>query len=102
MAVAKKSLTLIIFAALGILFVIFITPKIIQIQSLQRRSDNLEAETAKLRAQDAALEAELRLLRDDPVYVEKVAREKFNKAKEGEIVYKVVRESSPTGKTDQR
>lgn len=94
MAAAKKSVTVVIFAVLGVLFVVFLTPKLIQIQSLQKRSDKLERETAGLRAKDRALETELRLLRDDPVYVEKVAREKFNKAKEGEIVYKVVREEN--------
>ncbi len=94
MAAAKKSITIVVFAILGVLFVVFITPKLIQIQSLQQRSDKLGVETARLKEQDKALETELRLLRDDPVYVEKVAREKFNKAKEGEIVYKVVREEN--------
>ncbi len=103
MAAAKKSLTVFIFAVLGVLFVVFITPKIIQIRSLQKRSENLEEENTRLKAQDAALESELRLLRDDPVYLEKVAREKFNKAKEGEIVYKVVRETDTSAaKADHR
>ncbi len=93
MATAKKSITIIIFSVLAVLFVVFITPKLFRIRGLQERSNNLDAETARLRAEGAALEAELRLLRDDPVYLEKVAREKFNKAKEGEIVYRVVRES---------
>ena len=88
----KKSATVVMFALLFILFIVFLTPKLVRIENLARRSDNLEQEILKLKAQDQALESELRMLRDDPVYVEKVAREKFNKAKEGEIVYKVVRE----------
>ena len=88
----KKPVTAVLFILLFVLFVIFIIPRLAQIQALQKRSDNLEREIARLKAQDASLEGELRLLRDDPVYIEKVAREKFNKAKEGEIVYKVVRE----------
>ena len=100
---AKKSVTLIFFAGLGVLFVVFLTPKLLQIEKLQRRSDALEAEVARLKAEDTALEAQLRLLRDDPVYLEKIAREKFNKAKEGEIVYKVVREDKTVaGKSGQR
>ena len=99
----KRSATLIFFAGLGILFVVFLVPKLIQIEKLQRRSDTLEAEVARLKAEDAALETQLRLLRDDPVYLEKIAREKFNKAKEGEIVYKVVREDkTAAGKSGQR
>ena len=86
------------FALLLVLFVVFLTPKLIRIENLARRSDNLEQEIQKLKVQNNALETELRMLRDDPVYVEKVAREKFNKAKEGEIVYKVVREGQ-TAKT---
>lgn len=88
----KRSATAVVLVLLFVLFVIFITPKLLQIESLSRRSDNLEREIAQLRQQGSALETELRLLRDDPIYVEKVAREKFNKVKEGEIVYKVVRE----------
>ena len=96
----KKPVTAIFFILLFVLFVIFISPKIIRIGNLSRRSDNLENEITRLKAEDKSLETELRLLRDDPVYVEKVAREKFNKAKEGEIVYKVVREGQNT-KTGQ-
>lgn len=92
----KRPVTVVVFALLFGLFVIFITPKILQIESLTRRSENLEREISDLKRQDKELETELRLLRDDPVYVEKVAREKFNKAKEGEIVYKVVREGQTT------
>ena len=63
-----------------------------KVQSLKARSENLDAEIRKLRVQNKALETELKMLREDPVYIEKVARSKFNKAKEGEIVYKVVRD----------
>jgi cell division protein FtsB len=59
---------------------------------LSARSENLEKELSQLKYQNLALENELRLLKNDPVYLEKVAREKFKKAKQGEIVYKVVRE----------
>ena len=96
MSKIKKPVTAVLFILFFVLFIIFIIPKLVQIESLQRRSDNLEQELARLKAQDTSLEAELRLLRDDPVYVEKVAREKFNKAKEGEIVYKVVRAGQNT------
>ena len=88
----KKPVTAVFFILLFILFIIFISPKIAKVENLKERSRNLEEEVTRLRIQNRDLETELRLLRDDPVYVEKVAREKFNKAKEGEIVYKVVRE----------
>ena len=67
-----------------------------QVQKLKERSRGLEQELRNLKKQNDTLERELRLLRDDPVYLEKVARAQFNKAKEGEIVYKVVREGENT------
>ena len=85
-----------IFAALALLFVILLTPRMLQVQKLKQRSAGLEQELRGLKKQNDALERELRLLRDDPVYLEKVARQQFNKAKEGEIVYKVVREGENT------
>ena len=73
-------------------------PHAIQLQKLNERSAELEKELRALKKQNELLESELRLLRDDPVYLEKVARAQFNKAKQGEIVYKVVREGQNTQK----
>ncbi len=81
-----------LFTIFFILFVIFLMPKVVQVGQLQARSDNLTQELQRLRVENKRLETELRLLREDPVYLEKVARHKFNKAKDGEIVYKVVHE----------
>lgn len=72
-------------------FAILLAPRVMQVRSLRSRSENLEKELNGLRKENQDLENQLRLLREDPVYLEKVAREKFNKAKQGEIVYKVVR-----------
>ncbi|OGW92132.1 MAG: hypothetical protein A3D28_02610 [Omnitrophica bacterium RIFCSPHIGHO2_02_FULL_63_14] len=84
----------VIILALFALFFLFLTPKVIHVRELQGRSDRLTQEIRRLKRQNATLESELKALREDPVYLERVAREKFNKAKEGEIVYKVVRERS--------
>lgn len=93
----KKPGTLLFFVAvfLGLLFtlfVVFLVPKVIQNQKLEQRGRDLDGEIKKIKLENFKLENELRLLREDAVYLEKVAREKFNKAREGEIVYKVVRE----------
>ena len=76
----------------AVCFILFLVPKILHVCTLQTREQGLAAEVRRLQLQNQALENELRMLRDDPVYLEKVARGKLNKAKEGEIVYKVVRE----------
>ncbi|MBI3252694.1 MAG: septum formation initiator family protein [Candidatus Omnitrophica bacterium] len=88
----KKPATALVFILLFILFLILLAPQVMQVRSLKARSQNLETEIKKLELENRSLENELRLLREDPVYLERVAREKLNKAKEGEIVYKVVRE----------
>lgn len=91
--VLRKPVTALLLALAVVLFTISLVPGILRIKNLNNRVGQLEQELAKLRSEDKALETELRLLRDDPVYLEKVARAQFNKAKQGEIVYKVVREN---------
>ena len=94
----KKPATAVVFISLLVIFIILLTPRVLQNEVLKSRSENLEKELGQLKLQNQQLETELRLLRDDPVYLEKVARQKFNKAKRGEIVYKVVREGENTQK----
>jgi cell division protein FtsB len=93
----KRPGAILVFLLLLIVFAILLAPRVIQVQSLKIRSENLEIELRKIKQENQNLETQLRLLREDPVYLEKVARVKFNKAKQGEIVYKVVRE----GETSQ-
>ena len=94
----KKSGTVFIFlVSLGV-FAVLLFPKVMNIRKLESRSESLEKELTKVKSENKALEDELHLLRDDPVYLEKVAREKFNKAKQGEIVYKIVREGDEVKK----
>ena len=64
------------------LCVVVLTPSVIRVENLKTRSRGLETELRKLQEENLKLENELRLLRQDPVYLEKVARRKFNKAKE--------------------
>ena len=92
----QKPATVVVFAVLGAFFVAFITPRMVQVQKLRERSEALDKELRGLKKQNDQLEQELRMLRDDPVYLEKVARAQSNKAKQGEIVYKIVREDLNT------
>jgi cell division protein DivIC len=91
-----KATTALLFIGLTALFVVLLTPRVLEVQRLRERSEKLDRELRDLKKQNDMLEVELRLLKDDPVYLEKVARNQFNKAKEGEIVYKVVREGQNT------
>ena len=92
----ERPASLAVFGVLLVVFVALLTPRMFEVQKLKKRSADLEQQLRDLKKQNDALEGELRMLRDDPVYLEKVARAQFNKAKEGEIVYKVVREGQNT------
>lgn len=46
-------------------------------------------EILRLRRERAQLLREKKLLLEDPIYLEKVAREKMGLIKEGEVVYKI-------------
>ncbi len=92
----KRPAAVFVFLVFLALFLALLTPRLIQVQSLKSRGENLQKELIKLRRENQALENELHLLREDPVYLEKVARVKLNKAKQGEIVYKIVREGDNT------
>ena len=89
----KKPASAVIYGLLILLFIVITAPRVVQIWKLRERSEGLEAELEKLKKENQGLENELRLLREDPTYLEKVARERFNKARQGEIVYKVVRDN---------
>lgn len=92
MSSGKNTTAVVVLILLGAVFIALLAPRVIQVSKLRERSDKLERELRELKKQNNELETELRLLKDDPVYLEKVARSQFNKAKEGEVVYKVVRE----------
>ncbi len=77
------------------LFLLVFLPKMSHVCALRERSENLGNELEGLKKKNDALREELYLLEKDPFYLEKVARDKFNKVKQGEIVYKVVRPAKP-------
>ena len=87
----KRPSSIVMFVLVVVLCVVLLTPKFIQVMELNQRSQNFEMDLKKLRYQNRLLERELKLLQEDPVYLEKVAREELSKAKQGEIVYKIVR-----------
>ena len=87
----RKPSTVLLCAALLGGFMLLLAPRIVHVEKLKARSRDLNQEVVRLKKENLELESELYLLREDPVYLEKVARGKFNKAKEGEIIYKVVR-----------
>ena len=72
------------------LLMYLLIPAFWKVYKLNVQKSELEAEIRDLSAKNQVLELKLKLLRDDPVYVEYMARKKFRQAKEGEVVYKLV------------
>ena len=73
-----------------IVFFIIFLPSYTKIQDLKQRNIELEQEIKRLQTQQEKLKRERRLLFEDPVYSEKIAREKMGIAKEGEVIYRIV------------
>lgn len=67
-----------------------VAPAFFKLAKLKHQRKELSQEIRELNARNQKLENELRLLREDPVYLEYIARKKFKKAKEGEVIYRIV------------
>ncbi len=89
----KNALWIFVFA-IGML-VVFL-PSYTTMQDLQQRNHEYEQQIAYLKAKQIKLIEEKRLLLEDPVYLEKVAREKMGLIKEGEVIYKITPAPSAT------
>lgn len=59
-------------------------------QQLKVKNENYRQEIISLKQKNAQLQEENQRLEHDPVYLEKVAREKMGLVKEGEVVYRML------------
>lgn len=71
------------------ILIIFL-PSYTKLQDLRTRNFEYESEIERLKADNARLYDEKQRLEHDPVYLEKVARERMGLAKEGEVLYKIM------------
>ncbi len=81
----KNALWLFAFAVFAL--VIFL-PSYTKMQDLLQINDDYKKEILQLKKDNAKLKQEEQMLRHDPDYLEKVAREKMGLIKEGETIYK--------------
>ncbi len=72
-----------------VIFVVFL-PSYTQMQDLKQKNAEYKRQIEQLLVKNAQLKEEKRLLQEDPVYLEKVAREKMGLIREGEVVYKIM------------
>ena len=69
---------------------VFYLPSYVKMQDLHERNRVQEKRIKELERDNVHLEEERRRLTDDPVYFEKIAREKMGIIKDGEVIYKIV------------
>ena len=85
--IIKKAFWL--FGIAVILLIIFL-PSYTKLQELRDRNRDLETQIKKLAKENYSLQQELKRIENDPVYQEKIAREKMGVVRKGEIPFKIV------------
>ena len=73
---------------IGIALFIFL-PSFSQLQDLRQKNIDFAREIKRLAQENKQLSEEKRRLEQDPIYFEKVAREKMGLIREGEVVYRM-------------
>lgn len=69
-------------------------PSYTRMQDLSQKNLEYKDQIEHLKKKNIQLKEEKRLLDEDPVYLEKVAREKMGLVREGEVVYQMVPEGA--------
>ena len=80
------------FGIVVFLLIIFL-PGYTKLQELRDRNRDLEIKIKQLRIENSLLEQELKRAENDPLYQEKVVREKMGVVRRGEIPLKIVPEN---------
>ncbi len=82
---------------LTVLILALFFPAFGKMNEIRNKNRQYEQQISELTLKNNELKKELRLLKEDPVYLEKVAREKMGLIKEGEVIYKI----TPAATEDQ-
>ena len=73
-----------------VLLLIIFLPGYTKLQELRDRNRDLETKIKKLVRENVLLQQELKRIENDPVYQEKIARDKMGVVRKGEIPIKIV------------
>lgn len=90
--VKRKRRRIVIWSVIGIAVLTLITGNygFYQIYKINREKRELEQEIARLKLEQEELIRDRERLKNDLIYIEKVAREKYSMVREGEQVYQVI------------
>ena len=75
------------------LIAVLFFPTYSKVQKLRAKDRALSKQVDQLKIENERLTQENRMLKEDPVYIEEVAREKLKVARENEIVFRVINEN---------
>ncbi len=91
-----------LFIATIVILVVFL-PSYTMMQDLKQRNEAYKGQIETIKLKNAQLRREKIRLEDDPVYLEKVAREKMGLVRDGEVVYRLtpVGENSVLGNKER-
>ena len=78
-----------LFGIIVFLLVMFL-PGYTKLQELREKNINLEIKIKRLHVDNALLEQELKQAENDPIYQEKIAREKMGVVRKGEVPVKII------------
>jgi len=78
------------FIGVTVLLLAIFLPGYTKLQELRDRNSDLKVKIRQLDAENALLQQELKRLENDPVYQEKIARDKMGIVRKGEIPVKII------------
>ena len=84
---AKITQILLVVAVAGVIFACFL-PVIRQVQQLQKEKANKAREIADAQAANRQWNRKLDLLKTNPAYIERIARDQLNVGKPGEVIFR--------------
>lgn len=85
----KKILLVVIFILFVCLAIYAFTPCIIERKKLNKQIANLENEIKRVHESNKQLAKEIYALKNDPLYIEKLARKELGLIRSGEVIYKL-------------
>jgi len=94
-ALSPQKLGSIAMVALAVGLAVFGVKESVRAWQMRRDMHTAEREVETLRAKQAELARTIERLRNDPLYIEKLAREEMGMVREGETVLKFPSQSSP-------
>lgn len=77
---------------IAVLVLLLFLPGYARLQQLKDKNRDLESGIRKLKIENALLGQQLKMVENDPLYQEKIARDKMGAVRKGEIPVKIVPE----------